>query len=109
MIVETASRRWYFFSEYSLELNAGITEIFIYTDIVESHHVGDTVAPLLHAIPVMTEKEDQIIRVYTTPLYFALRKKIWIQYKLNCDQVQEQILYLLEVKCYLCYHLDDER
>lgn len=28
-------------SKYPLELNGGITEIFIYTDLIESHRVGD--------------------------------------------------------------------
>lgn len=31
-------------SEYALEIDGGITEMFLYTDIIASHHVGDTVA-----------------------------------------------------------------
>lgn len=61
-------------SKYPLELNGGITEIFIYTDLIESHRVGDAYVPLLRIIPCMNEKNDQIVKHYETPLYFPLRK-----------------------------------
>lgn len=61
-------------SKYPLELNGGITEIFIYTDLIESHRVGDTYVPLLRIIPCMNEKNDQIVKHYEPPVYFPLRK-----------------------------------
>ncbi|GFR04994.1 uncharacterized protein TNCT_398551 [Trichonephila clavata] len=61
-------------SEYQLELDGGITEIYVYSDIIESLFVGDTIAPLLRIIPVMSTKEDQIVINYQIPLYFPLRK-----------------------------------
>ncbi|GBN00303.1 hypothetical protein AVEN_182679-1, partial [Araneus ventricosus] len=61
-------------SDYQLELDGGITEIYVYSDIIESHFVGDTIAPLLRIIPVMSTKEDQIVINYQRPLYFPLRK-----------------------------------
>ncbi|GFR23219.1 uncharacterized protein TNCT_714891 [Trichonephila clavata] len=61
-------------SDYQLELDGGITEIYVYSDIIESHFVGDTIAPLLRIIPVMSIKEDQIVINYQRPLYFPLRK-----------------------------------
>lgn len=63
-----------YISKYPLELDAGITEIFVYTDLIESHHVGDTYAPLLRIIPCMNEKKEQIVKQYDTPIYFSLRK-----------------------------------
>ena len=63
-----------YISDYALEIDGGITEIFIYTDIVVSHHVGDTLAPLLRVIPCIDEKDDQIVKHYDAPLYFPLRK-----------------------------------
>ena len=62
-------------SNYALEIDGGITEIYIYTDIIASHNVGDTVSPLLRVIPCANEKEDQIVKHYDTPLYFPLSKK----------------------------------
>ncbi|GFV79349.1 uncharacterized protein TNCV_272261 [Trichonephila clavipes] len=59
-------------SDYPLELDGGITEIYIYSDIIESHFVGDTTAPLLRIIPVMSAK-DQIVVNYQRPSYFLLR------------------------------------
>ncbi|XP_023238831.1 uncharacterized protein LOC111637555 [Centruroides sculpturatus] len=62
-----------FIGTYPLELNAGITEIFVYSNIIESHHVGDTSAPLFRVIPLMGEKEQQIDKIYNTPLFFPVR------------------------------------
>lgn len=64
----------HYISKYPLELHAGITEIFVYTDLIESHRVGDSYAPLLRIIPCMDEKNQQIVKNYETPLYFPLRK-----------------------------------
>ncbi|KAF8790008.1 hypothetical protein HNY73_005096 [Argiope bruennichi] len=61
-------------SKYSLDISGGITEIFIYSDLVQSHHVGDSFAPLLRIIPCINEKEDQIVKYYDRPLYFPVRK-----------------------------------
>ncbi|GFX56952.1 uncharacterized protein F54H12.2 [Trichonephila clavipes] len=60
-------------SDYPLELDGEITEIYVYSDIIESHFVGDTIAPLLRIIPVMSAKEDQIVVNYQRPSYFPLR------------------------------------
>ncbi|GFR10298.1 uncharacterized protein TNCT_138011 [Trichonephila clavata] len=50
--------------KYPLQLNAGISEIFVYSDIVEPHHTGDTFSPLLRIIPCMNEKDEQIVKHY---------------------------------------------
>lgn len=63
-----------FIGRYALELNAGITEIFVYSDVVQSHHVGDVVAPVFRIIPVLGEKDDQIVKSYDNPLFFPVRK-----------------------------------
>lgn len=63
-----------YISDYPLELDGGITEIFVYTDIIASHHVGDSFSPLLRVIPCINEKEEQIVKHYNIPIYFPLRK-----------------------------------
>ncbi|GFR19218.1 uncharacterized protein TNCT_308721 [Trichonephila clavata] len=70
-------------SDYQLELDGGITEIYVYTDIIESHFVGDTIAPLLRIIPVISTKEDQIVINYQRPLYFPLRQNY-----IDCIEVE---------------------
>ncbi|GFQ99908.1 uncharacterized transposon-derived protein F54H12.3 [Trichonephila clavata] len=70
-------------SDYQLELDGVITEIYVYTDIIESHFVGDTIAPLLRIIPVMSTKEDQIVINYQRPLYFPLRQNY-----IDCIEVE---------------------
>ncbi len=61
-------------SDYPLELDGGITEIFVYSDLIESHHVGDVHAPLLRIIPCVNERNDQIVKHYEKTIYFPLRK-----------------------------------
>ncbi|GFQ94605.1 uncharacterized protein TNCT_353481 [Trichonephila clavata] len=51
-------------SDCQLELDGGITEIYVYSDIIESYFVEDTIAPLLRIIHVMSTKEDQIVINY---------------------------------------------
>ena len=62
-------------SQYPLELDAGITEILVYSDVIASHHVGDTNVPLLRIIPCMNEKNEQIVKHYEKPIYFPVRKQ----------------------------------
>ena len=61
-------------SKYPLELDGGITEIFVYTDIIESHHVGDTQVPLLRILPISNEQNNQVIKYFDKIVYFPLRK-----------------------------------
>lgn len=61
-------------STYPLELDAGITQIFVYCDIVQSHFVGDTYAPLLRVLPVSNEHNTQVIKYFDKVVYFPLRK-----------------------------------
>lgn len=61
-------------SKYPLELDAGITEIFVYCDIVQSHFVGDTYAPLLRVLPVSNEHNTQVTKYFDKVVYFPLRK-----------------------------------
>ncbi|GFQ65897.1 uncharacterized protein TNCT_203931 [Trichonephila clavata] len=49
-------------SEYPLELRAGITEIYVYCDIVSESLVGDSSASILKIIPVGNENSDQIVK-----------------------------------------------
>ena len=67
-------------SAYPLALDAGITEIYVYSDLVTSHHVGDTFAPLLRVVPARSENPDEIVKHYDRPLYFPLKKNFWKQF-----------------------------
>lgn len=62
-------------SKYPLQLDAGITEIYVYSDLISSHHVGDTFAPLLRVVPARSEEPDEIVKQYDRPLYFPLKNK----------------------------------
>lgn len=60
-------------SNYSFRLDAGITEIYVYSDLITSHHVGDTFAPLLRVVPARSESSDEIVKQYERPLYFPIK------------------------------------
>lgn len=62
-------------SNYSLRLDAGITEIYVYSDLITSHHVGDAFAPLLRVVPARSERSDEIVKQYDRPLYFPIKNK----------------------------------
>ena len=66
-----------YISEYPLELDAGISEIFVYSDIISGSYVGDTYAPLLRVIQRSNEKGEQIVKHYEKPIYFPSRKHFW--------------------------------
>ncbi|GFX53923.1 uncharacterized protein TNCV_1154541 [Trichonephila clavipes] len=64
-------------SEYPLELRAGITEVYVYCDIVSESLVGDSSASILKIIPVGNEHSDQIVKYFTVPLYFRVKKQFF--------------------------------
>lgn len=73
--VETDFTEGTYISKYPLALDAGITEIYVYTDLISSHHVGDAFAPLLRVVPTRSETSDEIVKQYDRPLYFPLKNK----------------------------------
>lgn len=64
-----------FVGDYPIQMHAGITEIFIYSDVIQSVHVGDTTSPLLRIVPCMNENKEQIVKYYDRPLYVPMKKK----------------------------------
>ncbi|GFQ88348.1 uncharacterized protein TNCT_238721 [Trichonephila clavata] len=64
-------------SEYVLELRAGITEVYVYCDIVAPSLVGDSLASILKIIPVANENNEQIVKHFPVPLYFRVKKQFF--------------------------------
>ncbi|GIY47584.1 uncharacterized protein CDAR_92771 [Caerostris darwini] len=64
-------------SEYAIELRAGITEVYVYCDIVSASLVGDSAASILKIIPVANEHNDQIVKYFSVPLYFRVKKQFF--------------------------------
>ncbi|GFX44078.1 uncharacterized protein TNCV_4118741 [Trichonephila clavipes] len=60
-------------SEYVLELRAGITEVYVYCDIIAPSLVGDSLASILKIIPVANEQNEQIVKNFSVPLYFRVK------------------------------------
>ncbi|GFQ82277.1 uncharacterized protein TNCT_546481 [Trichonephila clavata] len=61
-------------SDYILELRAGITEVYVYCDIISPSLVGDVSAPILKIIPIANEYKEQIVKQFIVPLYFPVKK-----------------------------------
>ena len=48
--------------------------IFIYTDIIREHFVGDSLAPVLRVIPLQRKDEDTMCNItFPNPYYFKLK------------------------------------
>ncbi|GFY55652.1 uncharacterized protein TNIN_424351 [Trichonephila inaurata madagascariensis] len=64
-------------SEYPLELRAGITEVYVYCDIVSESLVGDSSASIPKIIPVGNDHSDQNVKYFTVHLYFRVKKQFF--------------------------------
>ncbi|GBL62820.1 hypothetical protein AVEN_48202-1 [Araneus ventricosus] len=65
-------------SEYALELLAGITEVYVYCYIISVSLVGDSSASILKIIPVANEQNDQILKYFSVPLCFRVKKQFFV-------------------------------
>ncbi|GFV36342.1 uncharacterized protein TNCV_2233891 [Trichonephila clavipes] len=70
-------------SDYILELRAGITEVYVYCDIIAPSLVGDVSASILKIIPIANEyrskSQNSLLSRYISPS----GRTISIQLKLN--------------------------
>lgn len=64
-----------FVSNYNLELTAGITEIYVYCDIIMPTLIGDSLSSILKVIPIANERDEQIVKHFTIPLYFKVKNQ----------------------------------
>ncbi|GBN73989.1 hypothetical protein AVEN_235687-1 [Araneus ventricosus] len=64
-------------SEYVLELRAGIKEVYVYCDIVSPSLVEDSLASILKIIPIANEHSEQIVKTFSVPLYFRVKKQFF--------------------------------
>ena len=70
-------------AEDVVNITRGIDTIFVYTDVVESRIVGDSLAPLLRALPVGGSHgatvSDRFTNIHYVPrLYRTSSRSIWI-------------------------------
>ena len=69
-------------AEHVVQMNQGFDTIYVYTDVVESRIVGDSVAPLLRALPVGGSHgetvSDRFTNIHYVPLLYSHFKSIEI-------------------------------
>ena len=67
-------------AEYVVNMNRGFDTIYVYTDVVESRIVGDSVAPLLRALPVGgihgATVSNRFTNIHYVPLLYSHFKSI---------------------------------
>ena len=67
-------------AEDVVNLNRGFDTIYVYTDVVESRMVGDSIAPLLRALPVGgihgATVSDRFTNIHYVPLLYSHFKSI---------------------------------
>ncbi|GIY09765.1 uncharacterized protein CEXT_745561 [Caerostris extrusa] len=62
-------------SNYVLDLCVGITEVYVYCDTVSPSLAGDSSSSILKIIPVANETNDQIVKYFSVPLFFGVKKQ----------------------------------
>ena len=69
-------------AEHVVQMDQGFDTIYVYTDVVESRIVGDSVAPLLRALPVggshVETVSDRFTNIHYVPLLYSPFKSIEI-------------------------------
>ena len=79
-------------AEHVVQMDQGFDTIYVYTDVVESRIVGDSVAPLLRALPVGGSHgatvSDQFTNIHYVPLLYAHFKSIEINIRDNTGRFE---------------------
>jgi hypothetical protein len=57
-----------------VELDSGITNVYVYCDLVASRPVGDVMVPLLRTVPIVDRQSISVFRVYDKPHYVPLSR-----------------------------------
>jgi len=79
---------------YPPDMRAGVSIIYIYCDLVEYTTVGDTMAPLLRAVPAQGTFGDIISNVFNFPHYLPVLKKEFQQIEIAIKNDQNKSLAL---------------
>jgi hypothetical protein len=57
------------------DISAGITNVYIYCDLVDFVHVGDTLSPLLRIVNASGENGEIVHTIFEQPRYLPVRRK----------------------------------
>ena len=60
---------------HSVDINRGLTALYVYYDLCEPQIVGDTLAPLLRIVDSKGKDGQKIVKFYGQPHFIPLRKK----------------------------------
>ena len=70
----------------AVDLNRGLTALYIYCDLCEPQIVGDTLAPLLRIVDIKGKDGETVLKNCNPPQYVPLRKKTLDVIEINiCD------------------------
>jgi hypothetical protein len=61
--------------QYTADITAGITAMYVYCDILEPIRIGDTMAPLLRVVDTAGQTNEIISKEFRHPYYAPIRKK----------------------------------
>ena len=60
---------------HTVEINRGLTALYVYCNLCEPQIVGDTLAPLLRIVDSKGKDGQNIVQFYGIPHFVSLRKK----------------------------------
>ena len=64
-------------SDNEVNLDGGFSALYVYCNLLEQIHVGDTKAPLLRSIGVQGRYGDVIHQMFDNPTYVPVQKKVF--------------------------------
>lgn len=73
---------WYI-SDYPLDLNEDVKNVFVYSDIVAARSVGDQMLSLLRIIPTQRRTDEEEYTVFEKPHYFPVARKQFDTVEIN--------------------------
>ena len=57
--------------------------LYVYTDIVEAHMVGDSKVPLIRIVPVETTATEIVMKTFLSPQYIPVSRKQFNTIEMN--------------------------
>ena len=65
------------------DINQGFYALYVYSDLVQPQVVGDSLVPLLRAVPVKGKDGDYIHHNYVAPMYLPLQRNYFSTVEIN--------------------------
>jgi len=96
-------------ASYPPDMKAGLSSLFVYTDIIKSQIVGPSLSPLLKCVPVMGKYGDLVEKNYENPQYLEIVSKTIDTISISVRDDQDKPILFEYGKLMLKIHIRKKR